>query len=55
MEITKSQHKAVNDIVEMIVSVIGKGSRETDTTEAISGAARLAGSFLFRSCYFSIH
>ena len=49
MEITQNQNKAVNDIVEMVVSVIGNGSREIDTTEAISSAARLAGSFLFRS------
>ena len=54
MEITKDQNDAVNDIVEMIVSVIGKGSREIDTTEAISSTARLAGSFLFRSFGFKI-
>lgn len=35
MEITKNQNEAVNDIVEMVVNVIGKGSREIDTTEAI--------------------
>ncbi|MFY0604887.1 MAG: hypothetical protein JXQ93_13185 [Flavobacteriaceae bacterium] len=55
MEITKNQNKAVNDIVEMVVSVIGKGSREIDTTEAISSTARLAGSFLFRSFEFEIN
>ena len=49
MEITKNQHKAVDEIVELVVSVMGNGSREIDTTEAISGTARLAGSFLFRS------
>ena len=49
MEITQNQNKAVNDIVEMVVSVIGNASREIDTTEAISSTARLAGSFLFRS------
>lgn len=49
MEITQNQNKAVNDIVEMAVSIIGNGSRELDTTEAISSTARLAGSFLFRS------
>jgi hypothetical protein len=49
MEITKNQNEAVNDIVEMVVNVIGKGSREVDTTEAISSTARLAGSFMFRS------
>lgn len=55
MEITKNQNKAVNDIVEMVVSVIGNGSREMDTTEAISSTARLAGSFLFRSFGFKIN
>ena len=54
MEITKNQNDAVNDIVEMIVNVIGNGSREIDTTEAISSTARLAGSFLFRSFEFKI-
>ncbi|MBK7573624.1 MAG: hypothetical protein IPI10_19260 [Bacteroidetes bacterium] len=49
MEITKNQNQAVNDIVEMVVAVVGNGSRELDTTEAISSTARLAGSFLFRS------
>lgn len=55
MEITKNQNKAVNDIIEMIVSVLGKGTRELDTTEAISSTARLAGSFLFRSFDFKIN
>lgn len=54
MEITENQNKAVDDIVEMVVSVIGKGSREIDTTEAISSTARLAGSFLFRSFGFKV-
>ena len=54
MEIAKNQNDAVNDIVEMIVDVIGNGSRELDTTEAISSTARLAGSFLFRSFDFKI-
>jgi len=55
MEITNNQNKAVNDIVEMVVSVIGNGSREIDTTEVISSTARLAGSFLFRSFGFIIN
>lgn len=55
MEITKNQNNAVNDIVEMVVDVIGNGSREIDTTEAISSTARLAGSFLFRSFGFKIN
>ncbi len=55
MEITKNQNDAVNDIVEMVVNVIGNGSRELDTTEAISSTARLAGSFLFRSFGFKIN
>lgn len=55
MEITKNQNEAVNDIVEMVVNVIGNGSREIDTTEAISSTARLAGSFLFRSFGFKIN
>jgi len=55
MEITNNQNKAVNDIVEMVVSVIGNGSRELDTTEAISSTARLSGSFLFRSFDFKIN
>ncbi|VXB97701.1 conserved hypothetical protein [Flavobacterium sp. 9AF] len=55
MEISKNQNDAVNDIVEMVVNVIGKGSREIDTTEAISSTARLAGSFLFRSFDFKIN
>jgi len=54
MEITKDQNNAVNDIIEMIVSVMGSGSREIDTTEAISSTARLAGSFLYRSFGFKI-
>jgi hypothetical protein len=54
MEITDNQNKAVDEIVEMVVSVIGNGSREIDTTEAISSTARLAGSFLFRSFEFKI-
>ncbi|MEO1263382.1 MAG: hypothetical protein AAFZ15_31520 [Bacteroidota bacterium] len=54
MEITNNQRKAVDDIVEMIVTVIGNGSREIDTTEAISSTARLAGSFLFRSFEFKV-
>jgi hypothetical protein len=54
METKNNQNNAVNDIVEMIVSVIGNGSREIDTTEAISSTARLAGSFLFRSFGFKI-
>jgi hypothetical protein len=55
MKITKNQNEAVNDIVEMVVNVIGCGSREIDTTEAISSTARLAGSFLFRSFGFNIN
>jgi hypothetical protein len=55
MEITQNQNKAVDAIVEMVISVIGKGSREIDTTEAISSTARLAGSFLFRSFEFKIN
>lgn len=55
MEITKNQNEAVNDIVEMVVNIIGNGSREIDTTEAISSTARLAGSFLFRSFGFKIN
>lgn len=55
MEITKNQNEAVDDIVEMVVNVIGKGSREIDTTEAISSTARLAGSFMFRSFGFKIN
>jgi hypothetical protein len=54
MEITKNQNEAVNDIVEMVVNVTGNGSREIDTTEAISSTARLAGSFMFRSFGFKI-
>ena len=52
MEITNNQNAAVDDIIEMIVNIIGNGSREVDTTEAISSTARLAGSFLFRSFGF---
>jgi hypothetical protein len=55
MEITKNQNEAVDDIVEMVVQVIGKGSREVDTTEAISSTARLAGSFMFRSFGFQLN
>lgn len=54
MEITPNQNNAVNEIIEMVVSVIGNGSREIDTTEEISSTARLAGSFLFRSFDFKI-
>lgn len=49
MQITDNQNNAINEIIEMTVSVVGKGSRELNTTEAISCVARLAGSFLFRS------
>ncbi len=55
MEITKNQNEAVNEIVEMVVNVISNGSREIDTTEAISSTARLAGSFLFRSFGFKVN
>lgn len=55
MEITNNQNEAVNDIVEMVVEVIGNGTREIDTMEAISSTARLAGSFLFRSFDFKIN
>ena len=55
MEITENLNKAVNEIVEMIVNVIGQGSREIHTTEAISSTARLAGSYLFRSFGFEIN
>lgn len=55
MQITKNQNEAVNDIVEMVIKVIGNGCREIDTTEAISSAARLAGSFMFRSFAFKIN
>lgn len=54
MEISNNQNKAVDDIVEMVVAVIGNGSREIDTSEAIASTARLAGSFLFRSFDFKI-
>jgi len=54
MEISNNQNIAVNEIVEMVVTVIGNGSREIDTTEAISSTARLAGSFLFRSFEFQV-
>lgn len=55
MEITKNQKEAVDDIVEMVVNVLGNGSREIDTTEAISCTARLAGSCLFRSFKLQVH
>lgn len=55
MKITQNQNKAVDDIVEMIVSEIGNGSRELDTIDAISSTARLAGSFMFRSFQFEIN
>lgn len=55
MEITNNQNEAVNDIVELVVNIIGNGSREIDTTEAISCTARLAGSFLFRSFNFKVN
>jgi hypothetical protein len=55
MEVTKNQNEAINDIVEMVVNIIGNGSRELDTTEAISSTARLAGSLLFRSFGFKIN
>ena len=54
MEITNNQNKAVDEIIEMVVNVIGNGSREINTIEAISSTARLAGSFLFRSFNFKI-
>jgi hypothetical protein len=55
MEITKNQNIAVDDIIEMVVYVMGNGSREIDTTDAISSTARLAGSFLFRSFGFQLN
>ncbi|MEQ9265999.1 MAG: hypothetical protein RLN81_12295 [Balneolaceae bacterium] len=39
MEISENQNKAVDEIVEMVVSVIGNGSREIDTTEEGFGTA----------------
>lgn len=55
MQLTENQNKAIDEIIEMVVSVIGNGSREIDTTDAISSTARLAGSFLFRSFGFKIN
>jgi hypothetical protein len=55
MQLSQNQNKAVDDIIEMVVSVIGNGSREIDTADAISSTARLAGSFLFRSFGFKIN
>lgn len=54
MNLTENQNEAIDDIIEMVVSVIGNGSREIDTTDAISSTARLAGSFLLRSFGYAI-
>ena|SRR5690606_2003694 len=54
MEISKNQNAAVNDIVTMVAGSVKNESGDIDTVEAISGTARLAGSFLFRSFGFTL-
>lgn len=54
MEISTNQNAAVNDLVAMIAGIFKNESGEIDTIEAISGTARLAGSFLFRSFGFTL-
>lgn len=49
MTISDQQNEAVQQIIEMLAQTPGYKSRAMEGPEAISSAARLAGSFLFRS------
>ena len=51
MDITKPQHKAAGEIVELIAEKLGE-NRAIHPGTAIGSCARLAGSFLFRSFNF---
>jgi len=48
MQITKQQHKAAQEIFELIAKELGK-NRAVHPATVISSAARLSGSFMFRS------
>jgi hypothetical protein len=48
MQITKQQHKAAQEIIELIATELGK-NRAVHSSTAISSCARLSGSFMFRS------
>ena len=53
MQITEQQHRAADEIIELIASKLGD-NRAIHPGTAISSCARLAGSFLFRSFKFSM-
>ena len=53
MQINEQQHKAADEIVELIVTELGK-NRAVHPPTAIISCARIAGSFLFRSFNFSL-
>ena len=54
MQITKEQNQAAGSIVELIATEIGN-NRQIDPETAIVAAARLAGSFMFRSFNFNLN
>ena len=51
MQITEQQHKAADQIIELIAAALGE-NRAIHPGTAITSCARLAGSFLFRSFNF---
>ena len=51
MQITEQQHKAADQIIELIAAALGE-NRAMHPGTAITSCARLAGSFLFRSFNF---
>ena len=53
MQITKEQNEAAGSIVELIANAFGK-NRQIHPATAIAAAARLAGSFMFRSFNFNL-
>lgn len=54
MQITKEQNEAAGSIVDLIANEIGN-NRQIDPGTAIAAAARLAGSFMFRSFNFNLN
>jgi len=48
MQVTQAQHTFVGEIVDMVAGLSGD-EREIHPETAIASAARLAGSFMFRS------
>ena len=54
MHISEAQHKTASEFVELIASKLGS-ERAVHPETAIAGAARLAGSLLYRSFGLNIH